>query len=448
VTGEVDWASFERPTPPWFLDAKLGIFIHWGPYSVPAWAEPTGELGAVEERVWFRRNSYAEWYRNTIRFEDSPARRHHRATYGDAPYDDFLDAWSAERFDPAEWVALFARTGARYVIPTTKHHDGIALWDAPGTGSRNAVRRGPRRDLVRELADASRRQGLRFGAYYSGGLDWGVSDLPRIDTAAAVRAVRPNDAAYAAYAYTHVRDLIDRYRPDILWNDIEWPDAGKHDLSLGLAELLRHFYATVPEGLVNDRWGATHRDFRTSEYQAHRESESSAAWEHCRGIGLSFGYNRVEDATHMLTGDQLVRHFADVVSRGGNLLLNVGPTAEGEIPAGQRAALEYLGRWVEGAASAIYGSRTLPADVGAASEAPWIRWTANDGRAWAIVDAAGPLVLPARADAFELESAALADGTSVPAHAGDGGIGVDIPAGPEGANVVSCKLREPVRARA
>ena len=352
--------------------------------------------------------------------------------YGDAPYDDFLDAWSAERFDADAWCSVFARVGARYVVPTTKHHDGIALWDAPGSGTRNTVRRGPRRDLVGELAHAVRRRGLRFGVYYSGGLDWGVTDLPRIDSAAAVRRVRPNDAAYAAYAYGHVRDLIDRHRPDVLWNDIEWPDAGKHDHSLGLAELFRHYYTTVPEGLVNDRFGDTHRDFGTSEYQAHRESESDAAWEHCRGIGLSFGYNRVEDARHLLSGGALVRQLVDVVSRGGNLLLNVGPTAAGEIPAGQLAALEHLGAWLARAGEAIYGSRPLPRELATPSDDPWIRWTSAHGRAWAIVDATGPVVLPARVEAFEL----------APAQRTDGGIRVDLPAG-SGPAHVSFALRRP-----
>ena len=142
------WQKLSRDVPVWFRNAKLGIFIHWGAYSAPAWAEPTGALGTVEEGTWFRHTPYAEWYFNTIRFEDSPARAHHRETYGDAPYDDFLDCWRAEAFDPASWLALFARAGARYVVPTTKHHDGIALWDAPGTATRNTVHRGPRRDLI------------------------------------------------------------------------------------------------------------------------------------------------------------------------------------------------------------------------------------------------------------------------------------------------------------
>ena len=111
-------------------------------------------------------NAYAEWYFNTIRIDGSPAQAHHRSTYGMLPYDAFLDMWRAERFDPDGWADLFARAGADLVIPTTKHHDGITLWDAPGTYGRNTVVRGPRRDLVGEIAQAVRSRGMRFGAYY------------------------------------------------------------------------------------------------------------------------------------------------------------------------------------------------------------------------------------------------------------------------------------------
>ncbi|MEV6493363.1 alpha-L-fucosidase, partial [Actinoplanes sp. NPDC051633] len=146
------YQRFDRPTPQWFAEAGLGIFIHWGAYSVPAWAEPIGELGTIEKSYWFAHNPYAEWYYNTIRIDGSPSQQHHREVYGGAPYDDFLDAWSADAFDPADMAALFRRCGAGFVVPTTKHHDGIALWDAPGTNGRNTVHRGPRRDLIGEIA--------------------------------------------------------------------------------------------------------------------------------------------------------------------------------------------------------------------------------------------------------------------------------------------------------
>ena len=221
------WDDLRRPTPGWLPAAKLGIFIHWGPYSVPAWAEPSGALGAVPESEWFKHNAYAEWYFNTIRIPGSPAAQHHHDVYHDAPYDDFLDEWTAAKFDPAAWATLFAEAGASYVVPTTKHHDGVALWDAPGTGTRNTVHRGPRRDLIGEIADAVRAAGLRFGVYYSR-----RSGLEHHRPAAAHLAPGRPDVATQRRGVQRlrrvaVRDLIERYQPDVLWNDINWPDAGK-----------------------------------------------------------------------------------------------------------------------------------------------------------------------------------------------------------------------------
>jgi alpha-L-fucosidase len=423
------WQRLDRPVPDWFTAAKLGIFVHWGAYSVPAWAEPTGELGTVEDVTWFRHNPYAEWYANTIRLEGSPARQHHQEVYGDAPYDDFLDAWHAEAFDPDDLVGLFARAGARYLVPTTKHHDGIALWEAPGTGYRNTVHRGPGRDLVGAFAASARTAGLRFGVYYSGGLDWHVTDLPPHDTFASVLRDRPRDPAYAAYAYLHVRDLIDRYRPDVLWNDIEWPDAGKHDRSLGLAELFGHFYARVPQGVVNDRWGDTHWDFRTSEYQAGLEHESDGAWENNRGIGLSFGYNRLEDDSTYLDGAGVIRHLLDKVSRGGNLLLNVGPDADGRLPGPQRQALEELAAWMSVNGHSVHDTEPLGLQTVRSMQQPWVRWTRTGSVAHAVIDARGLVSLDADPSVLDLDSARRPDGTPVVARAAQDRVELDLPPG-------------------
>lgn len=378
------WSALARPVPSWFTDAKLGVFIHWGPYSVPAWAEPRGELGTIPDREWFARNPYAEWYWNSLKIPDSPTAAHHRRRYGDAPYDAFLDAWAAERFDADELVGLARLAGARYVVPTTKHHDGVALWSAPGSGSRNTVARGPKRDLITEIATAARRQGLRFGTYYSGGLDWGFAPGPPIESREDFH--RPVDARYAAYAHRQVLDLIDRFRPDILWNDIDWPDAGKTDSRSRLFDLLVHYRAAVPEGVINDRWGVPVSDFRTSEYQSHLDSEAAAVWEHCRGIGLSFGYNQLEGRNEYITAREAVRLLVDVGSRGGNLLLNVGPRADGTVPVLQRDVLEGLAVWMGEGSMAIYG--TTPVQDGALfrSDDPWIRWTATADAVYAIVD--------------------------------------------------------------
>lgn len=432
------YARFAHETPEWFRDAKLGIFVHWGAYSVPAWAEPIGPLGTFEPEHWFRHNPYAEWYGNTIRLEGSPAQQHQRDVHGGADYDDFLDAWTAERFDADAVMALVAQTGARYFVPTSKHHDGITLWDAPGTGDRNTVRRGPRRDLLAELHDAAERHGVRYGLYYSGGLDWWFGGNPPID-GPIEGAARPVDRAYADHAYDHVVDLIDRYRPAVLWGDIEWPDAGKEPGGKSLVDLFDRFYAAAPDGVVNDRFGETHWDFRTSEYEEGRGAEGDGMWENCRGVGFSFGHNQLEDERNSLDGEGAIRHFVDVVSRGGNLLLNIGLTVAGEVTPIQRATLEALGAWNASNGDAIFGSRPLASDVARPSDEPWVRWTRTGTTAHGFVDApAGARVVldvdPARVDldaatvgGATLETEAGAVVATMPLERAPGPVRIDLP---------------------
>lgn len=394
----VDWSRFDRPIPAWFTDAKLGIFIHWGAYSVPAFGEPIGELGTIDFKTWFKHNPYAEWYFNTIRIEGSAAATYHAEKFNNAPYDDFLDQWKAENFDADKWAQLFLFAGAQYVVPTSKHHDGIALWDAPGTGSRNTVKRGPKKDLIGAIAAAVKKSGMHFGIYYSGGLDWSITNLPPLTIEDEIRVLRPNDPAYAMYAYQHFRDLIDKYEPEILFNDIEWPESGKREGSFSLVELFEYYYHKIPTGVVNDRWGnnrsvgqIVRSDYRTSEYKSGLESEDSSAWENCRGIGYSFGYNAVETEEHYLKVPELLRHFIDVVSRGGNFLLNVGPTASGEIPEIQEKVLRGLGNWMQVNSEGIYGTR--PIKELASSDEPWVRWTSKGKKIFALIDEVGNIKL-------------------------------------------------------
>ena len=408
------WDSLPQRLPDWFRDAPLGIFIHWGPYSVPAWAEPTAELGEVpDDAGWFAHNPYAEWYFNTIRIEGSPAAAHHRDVHGDAPYDDFLDRWDTSAFDPAAWADLFRRAGADYVVPTTKHHDGVTLWDAPGTGDRNTVRRGPQRDLVGEIASAVTDAGLRFGVYYSGGLDWHVRPTEPLVSGEDVHDLkRPRDDEYGKYCSAHVRDLIDRYAPDVFWNDIGWPDENFHFDEGGLGELLEHFYAERPEGLINDRFAGAHQDFVTTEYQA-GEIPEGQPWENCRGVGLSFGYNQVEDAAQYMTGAQAVRHVVDAVSKGGRVLLNVGPRADGSLHELQVAALESLGEFMAEHKAHLAGSRGL--GELALEGVGWARAVEKDGICH--------VFLSGEAGEAHLDASALPSGYDWPR----GGIAVTLP---------------------
>lgn len=375
--------------PDWYRDAKLGVFIHWGIFSLPAWAEPHDGRVPVEDA--YARHRYAEWYGNTVRIPASPCRARHVARFGEGTsYEDLADRWRPGALDADAMIRAVLRSGARYVVPVTKHHDGFCLWDTATTGF-NAARRGPGRDLIRQLADATRAAGARFGVYFSGALDWHVSDLPPIQSDRDLFLLRRNDEGFARYAAEQLTELIDRFRPSVLWNDIEWPDGGKGDDGFGVAALWRHYLETVPDGVVNDRWGVPAHGFLTREY-SDVDGVQEKVWEATRGLGLSFGYNAEEDEAHSLDAVGLIRYFVDVVAKNGNLLINVGPRADGSIPQLQQRALDGLGAWLEVNGTAIFGSR------------PWrraadgeVRYTVVDGvvHAFLLSPASGELRLPA-----------------------------------------------------
>lgn len=343
--------------PDWYRDAKLGFFIHWGLYSVPAWA--TGQSGVPVEDA-YAHHRYAEWYGNTVRIPGSPTWERHQQQYGaGTSYEDLADLWDVTGFDASSLIGEIVAAGAKYVIPTTKHHEGFCLWDTATTGFR-APRRGPRRDLIAELHDATRAAGAKFGVYFSGALDWHASDFPPIESDTDLFRFRRNDAHFAAYAGAQVDELVQRFRPDVLWNDIDWPDGGKGREPYAVAALLERYFRAVPDGVVNDRWGVPYHGFLTREYIDVQEI-MQPVWESTRGLGLSFGFNQDEGADESLSPAALIRLLVEVVARNGNLLINVGPAADGSIPEIQRTAMRALGAWLATNGAAIYGTR------------PWIR---------------------------------------------------------------------------
>jgi alpha-L-fucosidase len=358
----------DRPLPTWYDDAKFGIFIHWGPFTVPCFAPVGHNMGEMMEAGdWaqaFRESPYSEWYLNSWSLEGSSTARHHAEHHGSRTYESFVEEFHARSagFDISTWADLFVQAGARYVVPITKHHDGFVLWrtSVPNPFKDSWM---SERDHIADLADAVRERGMRFGTYYSGGLDW-TFEPPPIDSFMSMINKIPSSQAYLDYATAHVHELVDRFAPDVLWNDIAWP------LSSDPNEIFRYYYDRVPEGVVNDRWnllavrgGALHADFSTPEYST--KADEVRKWEVCRGIGRSFGYNRAETEATMTTVDDLVWMLVDIVARGGNLLLNVGPTADGVVPLAQVVRLTALGWWLRVNGDAIFGTRpwTRPSDV-------------------------------------------------------------------------------------
>jgi alpha-L-fucosidase len=367
---EPNWDSLgKHQVPDWFQNAKLGIFIHWGLYSVPAWAPPTGELGKVAWDKWFTNNPYAEWYLNTLRITGSPTWKHHVETYGkDFDYYDFMPMFnkSVSQWDPNVWATLFHRTGARYVVLTTKHHDGFTLFPSRVKNPHHAGL-AAKRDLVGELTSAVRSKGMKMGTYYSGGLDWTFTTEP-IRSKEDLMARVPQTEEYAQYADAHWRELIERYQPAVLWNDISYPKAGK------IPELFAQFYNTVPDGVIDNRFGVKFADYTTPEY-AKYDKITEKKWESCRGLGFSFGYNQVEGPEQVIAPDKLIALLIDIVSKNGNLLLNIGPKPDGSISEIQLDRLHKLGEWLAVNGEGIFDTRPWVRAAPAAANGPEVRFT-------------------------------------------------------------------------
>ena len=375
------WNSLETHTvPQWFQDAKFGIFIHWGLYSVPAWAPPTGELGKVDWDTWFTNNPYAEWYLNSLRIVGSPTYKHHIATYGkNFDYYQFAPMFDQahKSWNPEDWASLFKKTGARYVVLTTKHHDGFRLWpSAVPDPHANGRQLSANRDLVGNLTSAVLGAGMKMGLYYSGGLDWTFTTEP-IRTRPDLMARVPQTPEYAHYADAHWRELIDRYQPSVLWNDISYPKLGQ------IPQIFAQYYNTVPDGVINNRFGVPFADYTTPEY-AKYDKITWKKWETCRGLGFSFGYNQVEGPNQVIPPAELIALLADIVSKNGNLLLNVGPKADGTISAIQLDRLHKVGAWLDVNGEALFGSRPWVRASASAPDGTDIRFTSKGGALYAI----------------------------------------------------------------
>jgi alpha-L-fucosidase len=378
-----------HPLPAWWHDARFGVFIHWGAYAVPSYSPPH----------WIAEGS--AWYWAFQQIAGTPQYQHHRETYGTRfLYDDFLPQFKAERYDPAAWVDLIERAGARYFVMTTKHHDGFCLFPSAVTG-RHTSAIGPGRDLIGPMVATARDRGLKVGLYYSvpewynpapvdqltldkvtnvaGELQSAQDDVLNNEllsaislvgfnlstpknayTAATVpyRGYRPV-ADYAQFQRTQLRELIERYHPDELWADIGGPEQYFQNNGV-IADFYNQALDHNPDGVVvNDRFGdhTTHRDYAVFEnggsYTA--GSYTGRPTETVRTMGSSWGYNRWE----IDYGDpgEYVQELADAVAHNSNYVLNIGPRADGTIPQPMVTRLTTVGDWLAINGEAIYGSR-------------------------------------------------------------------------------------------
>jgi alpha-L-fucosidase len=324
----------------WWREARFGLFIHFGLYAVPA-----GE--------WNGRTDYGEWIRNNAQIPLDV-------------YDAFRDRFNPAGFDAAAWARQARRAGMRYVVITTKHHDGFALFDSKQTGF--TVMSTPfKRDLLREAIEAFRREGLRVGLYYSI-MDWHHPDyLPRRPWEKDRPAAGADFERYVAFMKAQLKELLTNYGTiDILWFDGEWE--GTWTAARG-ADLYRYVRSLQPGIIVNNRVGKSSGggrddgrvsvgDFGTPEQEVPATGLPGTDWETCMTMNGNWGYNRADKK--FKSTSELVRTLVDVASKGGNYLLNVGPDGEGRFPQESVERLQQVGEWLAVNGDSIYGTQASP----------------------------------------------------------------------------------------
>lgn len=377
--------------PEWYLDAKFGMFIDWGPWSVAGWAPQADKA------------TYPDWYEQRLL---NDYRDYHLKTWGaDVGSDDFIQLLEGDAFRADRFVELARAAGMRYVVPFLKHHGGYALWDSSFT-HRDSVEWGLHRNIAAELGQALHQAGLRFGAYVSLG-EWNYPVVagnelrsvsmsgtpgPVLDpTSPSLSGKVPVDDYSRHYLAPSIRELIDTTAPDLLWFDGEWEAPPETWQSPAIAA---YFYDRAArlgrEVAVNDRFGKDTRgvpgwgDFYTSEYHV-IEGFQAHPWEENRSLSHSYGYNWEEssDDRYVLGAEAALDLLLRTVANGGNLLLMVSPDGSGRVPPNQERRLRYLGTWLARYGSAIYATRA----VGLASQPSWgyVTRSKTGGRLYCIV---------------------------------------------------------------
>ncbi len=311
----------------WFADAKLGIFIHWGIYSRGDWSESWSFHNGVV--------SMADYF---------------------AQEDDF----TAENYDPAEWVRLIRESGAKYTVITSKHHDGFALWDTQA-GEVSAVKSSAAgRDVLTPFVEEVRRQGgLKLGLYYSL-IDWPREDYPNVFRSGPARYdihEQPDRwAHFLSFNSAQLRELDQAYHPDLFWFDGDWEFSSEDWRAPEIVSMLR---ASNPQVIINSRIQGN-GDYATPELGVPVVKPADRWWETCMTINDSWGFRKKDK--NFKSVQIVLNMLVDCMSKGGNLLLDIGPRADGTIPSEEVEVLRELGRWTSKHAEAVYGTRAgIPA---------------------------------------------------------------------------------------
>lgn len=333
-------AIYKREIPKWFNEAKFGIFVVWGPYSVPSY-KPSG---------------YAEWYWKNSQVKGASKDFHNRV-YGEKfKYSQFAEKLTAELWDPELWCELFEKSGAKYVVTTANYHDGFAMYptkyaETIETKAWNSTLVGPKRDIIGELNLAGNKRGLKMGIYYSL-TEW---YHPWWDN--------QREKFVDEWLHPKFKEVVTKYKPWHIFLDGDWMSY-KNWKSEELANWLYTESVVKDVVVTNDRWGKPARgsygDVFESEYGGGKFTSPEHPWQEDRGIGTSYGYNRMENIYDYDSRDELIQTFSGVVGGGGNFLLCVGPTADGRIPVIMQERLLQVGDWLKINGEAIYGANASP----------------------------------------------------------------------------------------
>ena len=386
----------------WWREAKFGMFIHWGVYAVPAGTYQDQKIGGIGEWIMLRgRIPVAE-------------------------YKAYAATFNPVKYDPASWAALAKEAGMRYMVITSKHHDGFALFPSEATTWDIADATPYKKDLIGPLAQAARAEGLKFGLYYSQAQDWthpGGAKAGMKDGEGWDDTHKGSFADYIdAIAVPQTREILTRFQPDVLWWDTP------HLMNASHAAKLAALLPLKPGIIHNNRLGAGYKgDTETPEQYIPATGYPGRDWETCMTMNDTWGFKSYDHNWKPVS--TLITNLVDIVSKGGNYLLNVGPTAEGEIPAESIRLLKEVGAWMRTNGEAVYGTKATPF-----KRLPWGRCTTKDAGPDTILylhvfdwPADGKLTVPGLANPIKSASL-LATGAAVTAEPSPGGPVLTVPA--------------------